>query len=222
MLSTIAGFFREGGTIMYVIASTSVIAIAIAVERFFFIFFRFNINGQTFMRKIQGFVEASNYERGIQLCNVVPHAALAKVVKAGLVKAGQTDRDIQNSVDEAALEILPKLTKRTNFLQVIANVATLLGLLGTIFGIIIAFKAVAEVDPSMKQAVLTKGIAIALYTTAFGLIVAIPSMLAHALIEASTTKIIDEIDEYSVKLINLMSRKNREAAQPKKAAPKRS
>jgi biopolymer transport protein ExbB/TolQ len=83
-------------------------------------------------------------------------------------------------------------------------VATLLGLLGTIFGIIIAFKAVAEVDPSMKQVVLTKGIAVALYTTAYGLIVAIPTMLAHSIIEASTTRIIDEIDEYSVKLINLL------------------
>lgn len=210
MFSTMTGFFREGGPIMYVIAMASVIAFAIAVERFVFVFYRFNINGEVFMRKIQQLVKSNHYDRAIQLCNAVPQAALARVIKAGLLMAGQPDREIQNSVDEAALELIPKLTKRTNFLQVIANVATLLGLLGTIFGIILAFKAVADVDPSMKQAVLTRGIAIALHTTAFGLIVAIPSMLSHALIESSTTKIIDEIDEYSVKLINLMVRKNRE------------
>lgn len=204
MFGTLTGFFREGGTVMYVIAGVSVVSFAIIVERFFHIFFRFNINGEAFMRKVQQLVDAGNVERAIQLCNAAPHAALPRVLKAGLVHADQPDRQIQNSVDEVALEVIPKLAKRTNYLQVIANVATLLGLLGTIFGIIIAFKAVAEVDPSMKQVVLTKGIAIALYTTAFGLIVAIPSMLAHAVIEASTRKIIDEIDEYSVKLINLL------------------
>ncbi|MCZ7583823.1 MAG: MotA/TolQ/ExbB proton channel family protein [Deltaproteobacteria bacterium] len=212
MFGTLASFFREGGTVMYVIAGVSVVAFAIIVERFFFIFFRFNINGAAFMRKVQQLVDAGNVERAIQLCNAAPHAALAKVLKAGLARSGDDDRQIQNGVDEAALEIIPKLTKRTNFLQVIANVATLLGLLGTIFGIIIAFKAVAEVDPSMKQVVLTKGIAVALYTTAFGLIVAIPAMLAHAVIEASTTKIIDEIDEYSVKLINLLVSKKRQTS----------
>lgn len=164
------------------------------------------------MRKIQQLVDAGNFERAIQFCNAAPHAALARVLKAGLVRADQPGSQIQNGVDEVALEIIPKLAKRTNYLQVIANVATLLGLLGTIFGIIIAFKAVAEVDPSMKQVVLTKGIAIALYTTAFGLIVAIPSMLAHAVIEASTRKIIDEIDEYSVKLINLLVSKKEESS----------
>ncbi|MCB1152117.1 MAG: MotA/TolQ/ExbB proton channel family protein [Deltaproteobacteria bacterium] len=213
MADSLGNFFVEGGSVMYVILVALILAVLIAVERFYFVFFRFNINGENFMRKIQQLVEARNYERAIQLCNAVPRSALAKVVKAGLVKAGQDPRDIQNSVDEAALEILPKLTKRTGFLQVIANVATLLGLLGTIFGIILAFKAVAEVDPSMKQVVLTKGIAVALYTTAFGLIVAIPSMVAHALVESSTTKIIDEIDEYSVKLINQLAAKSQEDRQ---------
>jgi biopolymer transport protein ExbB/TolQ len=204
MAGMLASFFREGGSVMYVIAGVSVFALAIALDRFYFIFIRFNINGAAFMRKLQQMVEAANIERAIQLCNAAPHAALAKVLKAGLAKSSGSDRDIQNAVDEAALELIPKLTRRTNYLQVIANVATLLGLLGTIFGIIIAFKAVAEVDPSMKQVVLTKGIAVALYTTAYGLIVAIPTMLAHSIIEASTTRIIDEIDEYSVKLINLL------------------
>ena len=195
---------REGGGVMYIIAFFSVISLAIILDRVFFIVFRYNINGPAFMKKIQKLVEARNYDRAVQLCNAAPNAALARVLKAGLARAGREQREIQNAVDESALELLPKLQKRTGYLQVIANVATLLGLLGTIIGIIIAFKAVAEVEASQKQKVLTRGIAIALYTTAFGLFVAIPTMLAHALIDAKTTKIIDEIDEYSVKLINLL------------------
>ena len=108
--------------------------------------------------------------------------------------------------------MLPKLQKRTQYLQMIANVATLLGLLGTIIGIILSFKAVAKASAAEKQAKLTEGIATALYTTAFGLVVAIPSMIAHAMLSAKTTKIIDEIDEYSVKLINMLVAKQKERA----------
>lgn len=204
MGSIIITAMREGGGVMYVIAGFSVLSLAIFLERVFFIMFRYNINGPAFMKKIQKLVQARNFDRAIQLCNAAPNAALSKVLKAGLAKAGQEQREIQNAVDEAALELLPKLQRRTGYLQVIANVATLLGLLGTILGIIIAFKAVSEVEASQKQKVLTRGIAIALYTTAFGLVVAIPTMLAHALIDAKTTKIIDEIDEFSVKLINML------------------
>lgn len=204
--------FREGGEVMYAIAFFSGIALAIIVERFFFILIRYNINGPAFMTQIQKLVNAGNVERAIQLCKAAPTAALSRVILAGLSRAGKPEREIQDSVDEVALEILPKLQKRTQYLMMIANVATLMGLLGTILGIIIAFKAVAEVDPSMKQTVLTKGIAVALYTTAFGLIVAIPSMIAHAMLSAKTTKIIDEIDEYSVKLINMLVTKQKERA----------
>ena len=196
---------KSGGPVMIVIAVFSVISLAIIIERFYFILFRFNINGPAFMKKIQKLVEARNFERAIQLCNAAPNAALSRVLKAGLSRAGKPEREIQDAVDEVALEILPKLQKRTNYLQVIANVATLLGLLGTIFGIIISFNAVANVDPSMKQKVLTSGIAVALSTTAFGLIVAIPSLLFYSILDNFTAKIIDEIDEFSVKLINLMS-----------------
>ena len=196
---------KEGGPVMWVILGFSVVSMAIVIERFFFILFRYNINGPAFMKKIQKLVEARNIDRAIQLCNAAPHAALSRVLKAGLSRAGRSERDIQDAVDEVALEILPRLQKRTNYLQVIANVATLLGLLGTILGIIMAFDAVAKLEPAMKQKVLTKGISVALYTTAFGLVVAIPSLLFFSILDNKTVKIIDEIDEFSVKLINLLS-----------------
>lgn len=206
MLAKLAGMFTQGGSTMYVIAVFSVLSIAVMIERTFVILFRCNINGPAFMKKIQKLVEARNYDRAIQLCNAAPKAALAMVLKAGLQRAGREQREIQNAVDEVALELLPKLQRRTAYLQVFANVATLLGLLGTIFGIIGAFLTVS--DPSIpveqKQPTLMRNIGIALYTTAYGLIVAIPSLVAHAIIEARTVKIIDEVDEFSVKLINLL------------------
>jgi biopolymer transport protein ExbB/TolQ len=209
---------KEGGPVMWIILGFSILSAAIVIERFFFILIRYNINGPAFMKKIQKLVEARNFERAIQLCNAAPNAALSRVLKAGLSRAGRGERDIQDAVDEVALEILPKLQKRTNYLQVIANVATLLGLLGTILGIIMAFDAVANVEPAMKQKVLTQGISIALYTTAFGLVVAIPSLLFYSILDNKTAKIIDEIDEFSVKLINLLGVVSKQDAAKNKAA----
>ena len=103
------------------------------------------------------------------------------------------------------------LQKRTPYLGMWANVATLLGLLGTISGLVQAFKAVAAASPETKQTMLAAGISVAMYTTAFGLVVAIPIMICHSIIENRTKKLIDEIDQYSVKLINLLAARNRGA-----------
>ncbi|HDH97044.1 MAG TPA: MotA/TolQ/ExbB proton channel family protein [Proteobacteria bacterium] len=197
--------FRDGGPVMYVIALVSGIAIAILIERVYQLYFRFSINASEFTAQLSRLIRGGQLKKAISLCDAAPNAALARVAKAALLKAGQDERTIQSAVDEVALEVLPKIQKRIDHLQVIANIATLLGLLGTIIGIIIAFKAVAEVEPAMKQQVLTRGIAIALYTTAFGLTVAIPSLFAHAVVKAKATKLVDELDEHSVKIINLLN-----------------
>jgi len=122
-----------------------------------------------------------------------------------LLKANQPERVIQDAVDEADLEVLPLLQARTPYLSMIANVATLMGLLGTILGLIAAFAGLAHADPSQKQTVLAQGIAIAMNTTAFGLIVAIPCMVSHALLQGRTNSMIQSIDTYSVKLINILT-----------------
>lgn len=202
--------FRDGGTVMYFIALVSVIGIAIIIERVYQLYFRFPINAADFIAQISRLVRSGQLKKAISLCDAAPNAILARITKAALLKAGSDERIIQSAVDETALELLPKVQKRIEHLQVVANVSTLLGLLGTIIGIIIAFKAVAEVDPAMKQQVLTRGIAVALYTTAFGLIVAIPSLFAHALIKSKAVKIVDEVDEYSVKVINLLNELRRQ------------
>ena len=142
-------------------------------------------------------------QKGIKLCNAT-QAALPRVIKAGLQKAGKSEVEIQNAVEEATLEVIPQVMKRTPILATLASVATLMGLLGTIAGLIEAFDAVAKLPPDKRAEALTASIAIAMNTTAFGLIVAIPTLVAHLILSNTTKKILDEIDQYSVKIENLL------------------
>jgi biopolymer transport protein ExbB len=203
-MEKIASAFAEGGAWMYIILATSIIGVGIIVERFIFLFFKYNINATAFMAQIQKLVMANKIDHAIKLCNAAPSAALARVIKAGLTKANKGEIEIQNAVEEATLEVVPYIQKRTNSLQAIANIATMMGLLGTIIGMIGAFDALATVSADKRQEALGKNIALAMNTTAFGLIVAIPCVAAHVFLSNVTKRIIDEIDQYSVKLENLL------------------
>lgn len=203
-MDDIAKAMSEGGFWMYIILAASIIGIGIIIERFIFLFFKYNINATAFMAQIQKLVMANSIDKAIKLCNAAPSAALARVIKAGLTRANKGPEEIQNAVEEASLEVVPYIQKRTNTLQAVANIATLMGLLGTIIGMIGAFKSLADVSPDKRQEALGKNISLAMHTTAFGLIVAIPCMIFHVLLSGVTKKIIDEIDLYSVKLENLL------------------
>jgi biopolymer transport protein ExbB/TolQ len=189
---------------MYIILATSIVGVGIMIERFVMLFFKYNINATAFMAQIQKLVMANSIDKAIKLCNAAPSAALARVIKAGLTRANKSADEIQNAVEEATLEVIPFIQRRTNTLAAIANIATLMGLLGTIIGMIGAFSDMATVAPDKRQEALGRNISLAMNTTAFGLIVAIPCMLAHLILSGVTKKIIDEIDLYSVKLENLL------------------
>jgi biopolymer transport protein ExbB/TolQ len=131
-------------------------------------------------------------------------AVVPKVIKAGLMCANKGEVEIQNAIEEASFEVVPRIQKRINALNALANVATLLGLLGTILGLIEAFEALEKATPENRQKLLARGIALAMNTTAFGLIVAIPSLVAHLILSGQTKRLLDEIDLYSVKLENLL------------------
>ena len=203
-MDSIARAMSEGGIWMYIILATSIVGVGIMIERFVMLFFKYNINATAFMAQIQKLVMANSIDKAIKLCNAAPSAALARVIKAGLTRANKSSDEIQNAVEEATLEVIPFIQKRTNALATVANIATLLGLLGTIIGMIGAFSDLATVAPDKRQEALGRNISLAMNTTAFGLIVAIPCMAAHAVLTGLTKKIIDEIDLYSVKLENLL------------------
>jgi biopolymer transport protein ExbB/TolQ len=200
---------HKGGPFMWPILISAIFALAISVERLYYIMFRANINGTAFMAQIQKLIMANNIDRAIKLCNAEPNAALPRVLKAGLTRANRSEVEIQNAVDEAVLEVFPQLNKRTNYLAMIANVATLTGLLGTIQGLIIAFEAVAHASAETKQTLLAAGISTAMFTTAAGLIVAIPTLVLHSIIATRTVKIMDDVDQFALKTVNLLSARRR-------------
>lgn len=208
-MDDIANAMSTGGIWMYLILGVSIVGIGFIIERFIFLMFKYNINATAFMAQIQKLVMANSIDKAIKLCNAAPSAALARVIKAGLTRANKGSEEIVNALEEATLEVVPHVQKRTQALQAIANIATLMGLLGTIIGMIGAFKALSDVSPEQRQTVLGEKISLAMNTTAFGLIVAIPCMIAHAVLTGVTKRIIDEIDLYSARLENLLVSRNR-------------
>ena len=213
MNEIIAGFSPDSGGFYYMVmlAIVAAIGVAIAIERGYYILVRSNINAPKFMTEIRKLVKAGDYKKALALCESAPNRALPSVVGAGLRRVAESEtvdfRTIQNSVDESTLEVIPKLQERTGFLAMIANVATLIGLMGTIWGLILAFRSVsvAGIDAAEKSRLLAAGIGTAMNTTLMGLMIAIPSILAYTFLHNKTTKIIDEIDEHTVKLINLIT-----------------
>jgi biopolymer transport protein ExbB len=204
-METISTFFSQGGFWMWPIAVMSVVGLAVIVERFFFLFLRHNINATAFMEEIKRNVQTGHIDAAIRICNTSEASALARVIKEGLTRANRSPDEIQNAIEEVSLEVTPEITKRGTLLQNIANIATLLGLLGTILGLIDAFSALATItDPEQQTKMLTAGISVAMNTTAFGLMVAIPCLLSHVMLSSITKKILDEIEHHSVKLENLL------------------
>lgn len=209
-MGNFAKFYQDGGPFMHAIAACAVLGAGVMIERFIFLFFRFNINGGQFFNQIQKLVMANNIDRAIKLCNAADKAALARVVKAGLTRANKTEADISAAIEEALLEVGPAINKRVSMLAAIGNVATLLGLLGTIFGMLAAFDAVANAPADQRSTALARGIGIAMNTTGFGLIVAIPLLVAHIFVSNVAKKITDEVDLYAVKLENLLAARVRQ------------
>jgi len=203
-MGSIAQAFRDGGIWMYPILAISVVALGVALERIYFLYLKYNYNGAAFMDQIQKLVMAGHIDRAIKLCNAAPSAALPRIVKSGLTRANKGEQMVSQAIEEETLSVVPMITKRTNALLALANIATLLGLLGTIVGLIEAFAALEDAAPEDRQRLLAAGISVAMFTTAFGLIVAIPTTLVHLFLSGTTKKIVDEIDQYSVKLENLL------------------
>jgi biopolymer transport protein ExbB len=200
-----ATFYANGGVWMHPISLCAILGLAVLVERFIFLFFRFNINGPQFFNQIQKLVMANNIDRAIKLCNAADKAALARVLKAGLTRANKSESDISAAIEEAILEVTPAINKRVSMIPAIANIATLLGLIGTVFGMLDAFAAVADAPADQRSTALARGIGIAMNTTGFGLEVAIPLLAAHVFIAGLAKKISEEVDLYSVKLENLLA-----------------
>jgi len=204
-LNTIIDFFEKGGIFMGIILLVWGIGIAICLERYSKLK-KMDVNGAGFMNEIQRHVLSNDLQGAIRICSG-SSAVLPRVLKSGLKRSNSSTDQMQNAIDATALEVIPKVESRLNYLSLIANISTLFGLLGTIQGLITSFAAVAAADPSQKAEMLANGIAKAMNTTFLGLLSAITIMILHSFLVAKAESIINSIDEYSVKLIDLLGTK---------------
>lgn len=197
--------FVNGGIWMWSILGVMILALGLIFERFLRLYLQYDIkNAKGFMEHINKDIRANKLEQAIRACNQFPNGALPRIVKAGLVRANKGETEIHNALQEAILEVVPGIQKRTSNLQAVGNIATLLGLLGTVVGLIGAFNDLATVSADKRQEALGKNIAVAMDTTAFGLIIAIPCLFAYVFFSNKTKNMLDEIDEHSTKLENLL------------------
>ncbi|MCA9507617.1 MAG: MotA/TolQ/ExbB proton channel family protein [Myxococcales bacterium] len=204
-----ASFFTEGGIWMTPIAAVSVVALAVCIERIYALYVVFNANGKKLGQAVLSAVKNNQDAEAIALCDKAGKSALAHVLKNGISFAHGGEEAVATAVEEATLEVTPQLLKRTNSLGGLASLATLLGLLGTVMGLIEAFRVVAEAPADQKAVLMTKSIAVAMNTTAFGLIVAIPVTMVYLLLVGATKKITDDMDVYSLKLENVLRLRKR-------------
>jgi biopolymer transport protein ExbB len=213
--TTVVAFFQEGGVFMYPIAFVMAIGLAIALERFFFL----SKETRASRRDYDAILPLLKQKRVRELSEIARQSksAVCRIMADGLARMSSTRRraDIEFAMEEQLLEVLPSIERRTPYLATFANIATLLGLLGTIIGLIAAFTAVANADPAEKAALLSRSISIAMNTTAFGLMVAIPMLLAHSMLQSKTSAIVESLEIAMVKFLNLLE----ERAEPAPHAP---
>jgi biopolymer transport protein ExbB/TolQ len=206
-------FFQEGGFFMFPIAIVLVFGAAISVERWVFLTSARSLNRKAF-DEILPMVQKGDYKSVLGFANSST-APVARIIASGIARLAHTQRrdDIEYAMEEGVMEALPRLDKRTQYLSTLANIAMLLGLLGTISGLISAFAAVANVNPAEKAQMLSASIAEAMNATAFGLSSAIPMLLIHQLLQTKTTEIIDSLEMAGVKCLNILSDKRALAQQ---------
>lgn len=204
MFHELAKAFEGGGFMMWPILALNLVSWAIAFERIFALYIATAENKHELLSGIQKHVLRGDVNAAIRFLGSQKQGPLARIIKAGLMKVNKTDKEVQASLDEASLREVPYIEKRTGHLAVIANAATLVGLLGTIIGMIDCFGGVANADPAMKAIILSRGISEAMNCTAFGLLTAIPALLMYAMLQARTQHTIDSINESVVSSLNLV------------------
>lgn len=197
-------FFQSGGAFMYPILVVMALGLAIALDRLFYLSRTAKATNKTW-KQINPMLKANDFGRAQQSVADSKNP-LARVLSYGFArfKPNVKREQIESAMEEGVMEVMPELEERTHYLATLANVATLLGLLGTIIGLIQAFTAVAAADPAEKADLLSASISVAMNTTAFGLIVAIPLLLLHSYLATRTSKLIDTIEMAAVKCSNLM------------------
>jgi len=203
-MTAIVHFFQEGGMFMYPIMVVLALGVAISLERYLYLTGS-KITNTRMWDKLMPLVKNGDFQQALNITSR-SKTDISKVLTYGLsrVKGARNRQDIEAAMEEGLMEIMPRLEKRTHYIATFANIATLLGLLGTIIGLIQAFTAVANANPAEKADLLSGSISVAMNTTAFGLMVAIPLILIYTVLQTKTTELVDSLEMASVKFLNII------------------
>lgn len=206
---SVVGFFVTGGPFMYPILLVAAVGAAIAIERYVTLS-QVTVENQKVWSKVQPALLNGDFDKAREM-TARDDSAVARLLSMGLARQGAVRRreDIEIAMEESMMEIIPQLEKRTPYIATASSIATLLGLLGTIMGLIQAFTAVASANPAEKADLLSASISVAMNTTAFGLMVAIPLLITHTVLTAKTGQIVDSLEMASLKALNVISTKAR-------------
>lgn len=216
--NSIIRFFQTGGAFMYPIVIVLAFGIAIAIERYIALT-RARRESAKSWEEIRPMLEHGQFDEVYEFTGDVD-TPVNKLINLGLARRASARRrdDVEIAMEEGMMEIVPHLEKRTHYLALFANIATLLGLLGTIMGLIEAFTAVSAANPAEKADLLSASISVAMNTTAFGLMAGIPLLLLHAYLSTKTAEVVDSLEMASVKTLNMISEFGKKDPQPQQAS----
>lgn len=204
---TVVKFFQDSGMFIYASLAIMAVGLAVAIERFIFLY-RARADNRRMWDKLQPLLQNGRLDKVQAVAGESGDVAIGKIVSYGLERLRTPHRreDVDMAMEEGMMEIVPRLEKRTHYIATFANVITLVGLLGTIIGLIKAFTAVSNVNPAEKAELLAASISIAMNNTAFALMVAIPFLLIHAFLQARATEIVDSLEAAKISFLNLTQR----------------
>lgn len=220
ILMKIAKFVDEGGAVEYLILGLLGLGFSVIFERVWFFFVKCRINSKKLMGDITALIRKEKVAEARKLCNQTG-TPLGLIMEAGIWKYEQsaTAEEIKDALEEVALREVPRLQKRTTYLGLLANLCTLVGLLGTIFGLQEAFAALESADPSQKSKLLARGITLALNATALGLISAMVCMAAFTWLSSKSNQLLEQIDETVLRLVNFLNAQRKTNPDRKPAQP---
>jgi biopolymer transport protein ExbB len=206
MWESIREHYTEGGKMMYVITIFQAVSLALMVERIYVLFFKTRLNKESVLAGLRERIFRGDVMGAIRFLSDQPQSPLTRILKSGLLEVRHGEEEVQAAMDEAAIHEMPYLEKRTGYLSMISNASTLVGLLGTVGGMIDVFKAVASVSAADKSVALSKGISEAMNCTWYGLMTAIPPLVVYSLLQGRTQSLSDDINGSVASTINMVMR----------------
>jgi biopolymer transport protein ExbB/TolQ len=203
-MSWLSELFQKGGPFFIVNTFFLAIVIGLIVERAIYFLGRGHLNAKAFLEQLRKLLSANNVDRAKKLCDATT-APVARVAKAGLNRLHRGEAAVAQAMEETMVDTLPEVKTRIGALWSLANICTLIGLLGTITGLIRTFGAIGDANPADRQKKLSDGISEAMYNTAFGLSIALICMLGHLLLSAAMKKVISDLEAFSLRFENLLA-----------------